>query len=121
MKLVADGDVNRVFDQLQFENARREREQRERRQAAEVELLENTSYREYAARREAQKHLLVEPALSEDEMNYQDYKVARTYDRSGAPDENPVLLLEHGDATALGFEVANPVLGPLPEGTGEDE
>ena len=38
-KLVMDGDVNRVFDQLQHANAKREKEQRELRQAAEVERM----------------------------------------------------------------------------------
>ena len=121
MKLVSDGDVNRVFDQVQFENAKREREQRERRQAAEVELLDDTTYREYESRRRAQEHLLVEPALPEDEMSYRDYRVARTHDRRGAPDENPVLLLPDGDASGLGFAVENTLAGPLPPGSGGDE
>ena len=92
-KLVVEGDVNRVYDQLQYENALREREQRERRQAAEVELLDGTSYAQYKARRRAQTHLLVEPKLPEDEMSYRDYRVARTHDPRGAPDDNPVLIL----------------------------
>jgi hypothetical protein len=122
LKLVIDGDVNRVFDQMQHENARRERAQRERRQAAEVELLGDTTYREYERRRRAQPHLLVEPKLPEDEMTYRDYCVARTHDRRGAPDENPILLLDDGNkAAGLGFEVVEPAVAPLPPGSGSDE
>jgi len=115
------GDVNRVFDQLQHANAKREKEQRELRQRAEVELLDDTTYREYEARRRAQSHLLVEPQLSEDEMTYRDYCVARTHDRRGAPPDDPVLLLKNEDASALGFEVVDPIVGELPPGTGGDE
>jgi hypothetical protein len=120
-RIVMDGDVNRVFDQLQHANAKREKDQRELRQAAEVELLEGTTYREYEARRRAQAHLLVEPKLPEDEMTYRDYRVARTHDRRGAPDENPVLLLEQGSWSGLGFEIVDPVVAVLPPGSGADE
>lgn len=120
--LIVDGDVNRVFDQLQHANAVRGREQRERRQVAEVELLDGTSYREYRARRDAQPHLLVEPGLPEDEMTYLDYRVSKTHDVSGAPPDDPVLVLrdEENRWTELGFET-EPILARLPKGTGERE
>src|ERR1700734_2161871 len=116
-KLVVNGDVNRAFDQVQYENAVRERQQRQRRQAAEVELLEDTTYREYATRRRAQARLLVEPKLPEDEMTYRDYRIAPTVDRRGAPDDEPVLFLD--DPGTLGLEI-DPVVAPLPPGTAED-
>lgn len=92
-KLTMDGDVNRVFDQLQHQNAVREKDQRQRRQAAEIELLDGTTYREYRARRYAQRRLVAQPKLPLDEMSYRDYRVARQYDLTGAPDE-PVVLRE---------------------------
>jgi hypothetical protein len=118
-----DGDVHRIFDQLQYENAKRERGQRERRQAAEVELLSDVTYREYQLRRRAQQHLLVEPKLPEDEMTYRDYCVARTHDTRGVPDENPILLLDDAPDpwSGLGFEVAAATSGTLPSGSGGDE
>lgn len=122
MKLVTEGDVNRIFDQLQYENAKKERDQRELRQAAEVELLDETTYREYEARRRAQAHLLVEPELPEDEMTYRDYRVARTHDRRGAPDANPVLLLDgRASWSGLGFDVVEPTVAVLPPGSGGEE
>jgi|ERR1051326_766760 uncharacterized circularly permuted ATP-grasp superfamily protein len=79
MSLIADGDANRVFDQLQQENARREREQNDKRQAAEIKLLdaEGLTYREYRARRAAMDEMIFEPDLSLDDMTQRDFKVAR--------------------------------------------
>src|SRR5207302_4873838 len=81
-RLDVDGDVNRVFDQLQHENAVHEREQREKRQQTELDLLGgDISFREYRQRRAEMADLVVEPELPLDEMDYKDYAVAR---RSGA-------------------------------------
>src|SRR5436309_3213989 len=77
-RLDVDGDVNRVFDQLQHENAVHEREQREQRQGMEVDLLDaDISFREYRQRRVDMARLVVEPGLPLDEMSQADYKVAR--------------------------------------------
>ena len=81
-RLDVDGDVNRIFDQLQHENAVHEREQREKRQATEVDLLGgDISFREFRQRRADMSKLVVEPELPLDEMDFKDYAVAR---RSGA-------------------------------------
>jgi hypothetical protein len=68
---------NRIFDQFQFDEVLRAREQAEIHQRAEVELLDHTDYREYCARREAQQTQLVEPDIPLDEMNFADYRKAR--------------------------------------------
>jgi hypothetical protein len=122
MRIEVDGDANRVFDQLQHATAKHEKEQRDLRQAAEVELLDDTTYREFVERRRAQPHLLVEPTLPEDEMTYRDYRIARTHDRRGAPDENPVLLLDGREEwSELGVEPIDPVVTSLQPGTGGEE
>ena len=92
--LEIDGDVNQIFDQLQLENARRDREQQELRQEAEVKALgdDDLSYQQYKRRRKAQ--ILVEPKLPQDEMSYHDYCVAREHPvPPEAPDE-PLLFFE---------------------------
>jgi hypothetical protein len=68
---------NRIFDQFQFNEVLRAREQAEIHQRAEVELLDNTDYRDYCARREAQQTQLVEPDIPQDEMNFSDYRKSR--------------------------------------------
>jgi hypothetical protein len=77
MTLVIDGDEDRVHDQVQAENARREREQLDLARVAKVRWLDQDGidYQEYRRRRAAT--VIVEPGLPLDEMSYQDYKAAR--------------------------------------------
>ncbi len=58
--------------------ARHEKAQRDRRQAAEVEFLSDpkVDFKEYRERRRAK--LVVEPNAALDEMDFKDYKFARS-------------------------------------------
>ena len=55
-----------------------EREQKEQRQAAEIELLDSaTTMKEYNERRNAIPHLVLRPDVPPDEMNMTDYMKLR--------------------------------------------
>jgi hypothetical protein len=64
------------------EQEKRQREQQEQRQKAEVELLDSlTNMREFIERREALRHLVVEPEIPLDEMTMPDYMKMRDKQR----------------------------------------
>ena len=75
MRVRTTGDPDSAFDALQLENADREREQRERWQAAEIERLDGHDYREFLRLRAEQA--IAEPKAALDETSYRDYKLRR--------------------------------------------
>lgn len=64
-----------AFDALQFEQATRDREQREEALAEEIERLDGLDYREFLRLRH--KPEISEPDLPLDEASYRDYRIRR--------------------------------------------
>jgi hypothetical protein len=76
-------DPNSIYKQLQLEQEQRQKKQQQARVSAEVELLESAStMREYNARRDALKYLVIEPKLPLDEMTAADYVRSRAAQES---------------------------------------
>ncbi len=81
MKVEISGDENRVYDQLQFETVKREREQVQRVQAAENERLDVGDFQDY--KRLRSELVISEPDLPLDEMSMSDYNKARDKETGG--------------------------------------
>jgi hypothetical protein len=77
MKIISD-DNDGIYDQLQFENALAEREQREARQAWENDYLEaQDTQQDFREARELIANTQSDPDRSPDEMDYRDYCIWR--------------------------------------------
>lgn len=77
-KIVTDGDADRIFDRMQFENDRAEREQRETVRLAEIEYLDGTqTHADFSRAMEEKNELLAEEDLPLDECSYRDYRIRR--------------------------------------------
>jgi len=77
MQRVETSGANGAYDEIQARNAKEERQQRERVQAAEVELLDGETYRAFCQRRREMNRLLVEPETALDEASFRDYRLRR--------------------------------------------